>query len=54
MEYLEGGTLEQACKSFHFSEKQIAYVAKEVTPHALPLIHISRCYKELHTCMQRI
>ena len=30
MEYLEGGTLEQAVKSFHFSEKQIAYVAKEV------------------------
>ena len=30
MEYLEGGTLDQAVKAFNFSEKQIAYVAREV------------------------
>lgn len=31
MEYLEGGTLDQAVKTHNFSEKQIGYVAKEVS-----------------------
>jgi hypothetical protein len=31
MEFLEGGTLDQAVKSYNFNEKQIAYVAKEVS-----------------------
>lgn len=30
MEFLEGGTLDQAVKSFNFTEPQIAYVAKQV------------------------
>lgn len=30
MEYMEGGTLYQAIKCFSFSERQIAYLTKEV------------------------
>ena len=30
MEYLEGGTLEQAVKAYTFAENQISYVAREV------------------------
>ncbi len=30
MEFLEGGTLEQAVKSLNFADEQIAYVTREV------------------------
>jgi len=38
MEYLEGGTLEQAVKAYNFAENQIAYVAREVL-RALAFLH---------------
>jgi serine/threonine protein kinase len=44
MEFLEGGTLEQAAKAYSFEEKQIAYVALEMLKaleylHAENLVH---------------
>ena len=30
MEFMEGGTLTEACKNFAFKEPQIAYVAKNI------------------------
>jgi len=44
MEFLEGGTLDQAVKAYNFEDKQIAYVAKEVLKglkflHSENLVH---------------
>ena len=42
MELMEGGTFEDAAKAWHFSESNIAYIAREV----LPLL-LSSCFSYL-------
>ncbi len=41
MEYMEGGSLSEAAKKYHFAEEHIAYVGREVTTSRY--IYISAC-----------
>lgn len=51
MEFLEGGTLDRALRSYNFNEKQIAYVAREVLifDHQLIIFQILKGLEYLHS-----